>query len=268
VAYRVKDGLDPADAGDWGPVRTLAKDDPEAHDREPFARVDEGGDLELFWASTRDGGWSIQRADVTAASGDAGPAEPVTAPPWSQRAPVAIPDGDDLLLLLRSNRGVEYTSAAYGAMRTFDNRYAGATTLHVRDGAKLAQRQTYDDFLTYTYDAGATGPAGPERSEDDWYARDTLGLYLEPDTLDADEVAAGSERLRGVLGEFLPATDRAVLIDETQLHRDFVFDFTRPGAPGASTPIDRFRDRVSSVGGGVLPLDQDFDDLLEPVEEP
>ena len=210
VVYRVKSGLDPANAGDWSTVRELPKADPGDHHREPAARVVAGGNLELFWASTRDGGWSVWRAVISVATGVPGAAEPVTEPPYSQRAPLALRVAEDTLLIQRSNRSVSYTSEVYGAMRTVDGRYAGSTTAAPRDTAKIALRGAFEDFSTYTYDAGAGG----ERGEDDWYARDTLGVYLTPDTEDLAEIESGSNRLRGILGEFMPATDRAVLIDD------------------------------------------------------
>ena len=202
VAYRVKDGLDPANAGDWSAIRRLSRPDPDDHDREPAARVDAGGDLELFWASTRDGGWSIWRADLDAATGDPGAAEAVTGPPWSQRAPLPLAVGPDVLLLQRSNRSVEYTSEVYGGMRTLDGRYAGATTVAARDASKIALSGAFEDFQTYTYSAGETGR----------YAPGAVGVYLTPDTADPAAVAAVEARLERVLGEFMPATCRALLI--------------------------------------------------------
>ena len=74
--------------------------------------------------------------------------------------------------------------------------------------AAIALRGGSEDFATYTYD---TGPAAG-RGDDDWYARDTVGLFLEPDTTDPAAVRAGGERIRRLLPEFLPATDRAVLL--------------------------------------------------------
>ncbi len=237
VVYRVKNGLDPADAGDWSPILPLPKADPRDHDREPAARVAGSGDLELFWASTRDGGWSIWRAELSVTG--PGAAEPVTGAPYSQRAPLPLRLGQNVLLVQRSNRSVSYTSEVYGAMRTVDGRYAGSTTASPRDTAKIALRGAFEDFQTYTYDAGAGG----QRSEDDWYARDTLGVYLAPDTMDAAEIEGGSNRLRGILDEFMPATDRAVLIAEPGRHADQVYDYHRPGAAEPRLLLDDFTDQ-------------------------
>ena len=55
IAWRVKQGLDPTVA-DWSGVQVLPKGSPDVHDREPAPLPAAGGNLELFWASTRGGG--------------------------------------------------------------------------------------------------------------------------------------------------------------------------------------------------------------------
>ena len=50
------------------------------------------------------------------------------------------------------------------------------------------------------------------RSNDDRLARDTIGLYLTPDTIDPDQIRAAISQLNQVLQEFLPITTRAVFI--------------------------------------------------------
>ena len=112
------------------------------------------------------------------------------------------------LLVHRSNQSLDRASTVYGATRTLDHRYAGTTTVDTRATGKLALRGALEDFQTYTYDAGT----GETRTNDDRIARDTVGLYLTPDTTDPAEIAAVVARLDGVLPDFLPATGRAVFI--------------------------------------------------------
>ncbi|MCP4655036.1 MAG: hypothetical protein GY856_06410 [bacterium] len=207
VIYRVKQGLDAA-ASDWSPIRALPKADPGDHDREPAAAVDAAGNLEVFWSSNRGGGWSIRRRVLDAGTHAWGPAERLTDSPYSQRNPLPLAAGDGGLLIYRSNRSIAYGSEIHGATETIDGRYAGSTTVDAKNAAKIALRGDLGDFQTYTYDAGRGG----ERSPDDWYARDTLGLYLVPDTADVPTIENGRARLERVLGDFLPATARAVLI--------------------------------------------------------
>jgi phage tail-like protein len=224
IVFRFKGGTNPA-AADWGEVRPLPKPDAQAHDREPAARVTANGRIEVFWASDRGGGWAAWRAGLNPA-----PAPPtrsaaasLTPPPYARRDPLPVPVGDDVLLLYRSNESVRYQSAVYGATETTDFRYAGSMTAHVRDSAALALRGALDDFARYTFDT-RTG-------NDDWYRRDTVGVYLSPAVMDPDVVDRGVERLRRVLPEFMPATDRAVFVPRHDLHTELVYAYDQPGAP-------------------------------------
>jgi len=202
VVYRTKQGLDPT-AADWSAVRPLPRD-ASAHDRQPAPLLAAGGDLELFWSSTRAGGWRIFRATLDVGALTWGPAEQITAGPASARGPLAVDAGAGVLLAFRSNQSVAYASATYGATHTLDHRYAGTTTVDTRATDKLALRGSFEDIQTYVYDTG--------RTNQDRIARDTVGLYLTPDTSDPGEIAATVSRLDGVLSEFMPVTGRAVFI--------------------------------------------------------
>jgi hypothetical protein len=122
-----------------------------------------------------------------------------------------LADDDGLLLIYRANQSLTYQSQVYGATETIDFRYAGSTTAHSRNAAKLGLRQKFEDFQTYTYDTGQAG----QRTNEDWYGRDTIGLYLTPDTMDAGLINQGITRIERVLAEFMPITDRAVFITQT-----------------------------------------------------
>jgi hypothetical protein len=207
VAYRIKGGLDPA-AADWSAVHTLPKPVPENHDREPFPIIAADGNIELFWSSTRGGGWTLwhDALDIVSLKWDA--AQQLTNTPYTNRAPVAVDTGTGTLLAFRSNESLEYASAVYGATRTVDGRYSGSTTTDTRNAAKLVLRRKFEDFLSYTYDAGTNGM----RTNEDRIARDTIGVYLMPDTGDADQIDALVSRLANVLAEFMPVSGRVVFI--------------------------------------------------------
>ena len=49
-------------------------------------------------------------------------------------------------------------------------------------------------------------------TNDDRIARDTIGLFLTPDTADPAAINATVSRLANVLDEFMPNSDRAVFI--------------------------------------------------------
>lgn len=205
VAYRVKAGLDPEVADDWSEVRTLPKAAGEdEHDREPYALVQPDGDLEVFWSARRGDGWSVwRRALAHETHAWSAPELLPSSAGTSMRAPVAFRREETTVVVVRSSRGVRHRSAVFSGTETVDGRYAGTRTLHVRDAGLLALRGGFEDVGTYLYDTG--------RAPDDWYARDTVGVYVGADT-DEAEIA----RLGQMLEEFVPATDRAVLIRDAE----------------------------------------------------
>src|SRR5438093_2222639 len=86
-----------------------------------------------------------------------GTAEELTPSPYSERAPAAVSDGADALLIYRSSESLRYSSGVYGATETLDPRYAGATTVDTRNAARLGLRGKFDDFEAFVYDAGHDG---------------------------------------------------------------------------------------------------------------
>jgi hypothetical protein len=207
VMFRTKQGLDPA-TSDWSAVGMLPKAAPDNHDREPAPLIEAGGNIELFWSSTRSGGWTLWRATLDIGTLAFGAAQQLVNTPFSNRAPVAVDTGAGTLLVYRSNESLLHTSLVYGATQTLDGRYNGATTADTRNAAKIALVGKFEDFQTYTYDAGTNGV----RTNNDRIARDTIGLYLTPDTTDPAAIKATVSRLANALGEFMPSSDRAVFI--------------------------------------------------------
>jgi phage tail-like protein len=205
---RTKAALDPTIA-DWTAavsVGDTTAPTSDHDDREPFAFAGPAG-IELAFSSNRDGRfaiWTLPLAGAAALTGG------TTA---SERAPAAFVDGAETFLVFRSNRGVPYRSAVYAATETVDQRYAGGTTADTRNAAKLALRRSFDDFQTYSYDAGRNGV----RRNSDWYAHDTVGLYVAPTSASAAEVLAALRRLTQGLTRFMPATERAVFVPSADL---------------------------------------------------
>ena len=180
IDYRVKLGLD-VNADDWSSVTAVPKAAPGDHEREPAPLVNPAGDVELFTASTRDGGWRVLRRELTLPAATWGSAERIGDGTATDRAPLAFagPDGATSLV---------YRSAAAPALtqgaRVLDARYAGSTTVRVTDSAALARRGQFDDALTYTYQTGRA-PVGRRRvrvrTDADRAARDTIGVFLDAD---------------------------------------------------------------------------------------
>ena len=210
IVYRVKAGMNPS-ATDWSAIRFLPPGPAESQDREPAALVKTNGDVELFWSSTRNGSWSIWRATVNRTNHTWGTAEMLINSPYTQCDPLPIPIATGTMLIYHANESVTYTSTVYGATETVDHRYAGSTTIDVRNTAKHALRKKFGDFQTYTSDVDQD----EKRTNADRYARETVGLYVTPDTTDQAVIQRNQNLLRNALREFLPASVRTVFITES-----------------------------------------------------
>jgi hypothetical protein len=196
IVYRVKASLNPS-AADWSVVRALTPGPAESQDREPAALVKSNGAVELYWGSTRNGSWSLWRATVNRTNHTWGSAEMLINSPYTQCDPLPIPTAAATMLVYHANENVNYTSTVYGATETVDTRYAGSTTVDVRNTAKRALWGTFGDFQTFTSDIGQT--------DADHYAREAVGLYLK----------RNQNLLRNALREFLPAPVRTVFRTES-----------------------------------------------------
>jgi hypothetical protein len=140
-----------------------------------------------------------------------GTLEPITSGPYAQRDPLPVAFAFGPLLIYRSNESLLYASTVYGATETVDARYAGSTTVDTRNQAKIDLQGRFDDFQTYTYDMGQSG----QRTELDWYARDTVGLYVPPGDVEQASMLSSQQLFADVLRQFLPIQVRAVFIVES-----------------------------------------------------
>lgn len=210
LVYRTKNGVDPT-VGDWSAESALLDPPTRAHDREPAVAATADG-IEVYFSSTRLGGWSILSTRLNHAAHSWSAAEPVVSGPFTDRAPTVIGTEDATVLVYRSNRSLSYSSGL-GAGATLDTRYGGTTTVTASAAAKIALRGTYEDFQTYTYDTRRRYRRGNTAS-----ARDTIGIDLQvpPADADPDEIQADAARLAAVLPEYLPITTRALVLDATR----------------------------------------------------
>ncbi len=250
VAYRFKQSLDPAVA-DWSEV-LIFDEAGSHHDAEPAAAVNRAGDIELFFSSKRQGSWSIWHSTLLdVASNTWTDAQQITSEPYNQRDPLPLSIGEHSLLLYRSNQSLIYTSPVYGATDTLDFRYAGSTTVDTHNLARTALRGQYGDFQTYTYDTGQAG----QRTNDDWYARDTVGIYLTPSTEDPTLILRNQDILESVLRQFLPIQIRPVfIIAEPTVYREFVYTYDFPDEVPRyieENVFDQLRSPISELYSGL-----------------
>lgn len=216
---RIKNNLNPDNTG-WSGIISLSLAARDYHEREPAAIVRTDGDIDLYWSSTKYGSWSVCKRKLTVATHSPGPMSRVASSPYSHRDPLPLNVNGVKLLIYRSNESLTYRSKVYKATETVDFRYAGSTTVHTRDAGKIALRGKFEDFQTYTYDTGKTN--------DDWYSRNTIGLYLKTDTVDEGELNSRISRIDKVLAEFMPSTDRAVYIRTPHIHEERIYSYGQP----------------------------------------
>ncbi len=215
IAYRFTAGID-----GWSPIYTLPQEPADYDCREPAVVWNETeGTIELFWSSNRDGSWSIWHGTLDTTTHECGMAERITDNPYSQRDPLPISLSAGTLLVYRSNESLTYASAVYGATETFDARYAGCTTVDTRNLPKIALQGQYEDFQTYTYDTGQNGVP----TNQDWYARDTVGIYLASDIEDPTLIVRNQNLIENVLRQFLPIQVRTVFVIEPFGYQELVY---------------------------------------------
>ena len=194
---------------------------PSDYDRKESSPVFTGaGRVEVYFSSNRNDGWHVWFN--TLSPNPAADEKPVTSGQFTCRAPVGIVTTDGVRLWFRNNASQVYTSPSYPASQTTDARYAGSTTADTRNATKMGLRSNLQDVLRYTYDTGT--------DEDDWYARDTVGIYLTPDTDDDKLILRKQSTLANVVRRFLPIQVRAVFIIQ-QVYPEFVYTYALPNAP-------------------------------------
>lgn len=229
IAYRIKQDLDPK-TSNWSEIYILPKPEPDDNGRvpddcEPSALVKENGEIELFWSTNQNGSWSVWRIDITNTIVRES-AEQVTDNPYSQRNPLLISKSnvEDALLIFRSNESLHYTSEDYKATKTIDSRYAGCTAVDTGNIAKNNFRGKLEDFQTYTYDAGKDG----KRSNENWYCRDTIGVYLTPETEERKKINLSQYLIEDILRRFMPIQLRAVFIINPPVYKELVYNHGHP----------------------------------------
>ncbi len=205
---------------DWSAVFTVSKPTVDDQDREPALFLNAAGEMELYWSSNRNQSWSIWRGilrDTPVPTLDH--LEEITENPYSQRDPYPFLVDGIARLTYHSNEPLPYSSTIYGATETVDLRYAGTTSVDTKNLSKIAKRGTYADFQTYSYDTGPEGKPKPET----WYARDTIGIYLTPDTDDTSRISQNQRMIDNILREFLPIQIRAVFVIEPTIYKEHVY---------------------------------------------
>jgi hypothetical protein len=206
LAYLRKNSIDP-NLTDWDATyRPVHRDPGQYDDREPSAIVADGK-IDLFWSSNRSGNWSVWRNTLTPATDTWETTEQMTEGPYSQRDPLPLALNGKMTFIYRSNQTTTCTSRIYKATETTDFRYAGSTTVDMNNTSKNELYKQFEDFQTYIYDTG--------KDDDDCYARDRVGMYLQAGTGDPGLISRNQGIIRQLLIEIMPIQVKPVFNIET-----------------------------------------------------
>jgi hypothetical protein len=208
--------------------------------REAAATLSGPGNLDLYFSSNRVDGWHIWNRPVTIAAPQ-GADTAVISRQFTHRAaaPLTIVGGP-LRLFFRANESAIYTSAIYPKSTTVDARYVGSTTADTRNPTRLSLRGSFDDIGHYTYDT-PKATAGEEAKR--LYSRDTVGVFLGPDTSDQQLIVRNPTLLATALTRFLPIQVRAVLLTG-QVYTEYVYSYDQPGAALPEVITDQMTDTI------------------------
>ncbi len=235
------------EAGEWGPPFRVTT--AERRDEMPAAVVDGGGRIWLFWSA--DGGdRRTIRFQVLAGAVWSAPATAVenAGAPFRDESPAALVRGGEVWLFWHADRGTGWNvwaavhdGLAWGAPFALSlhpeadkdpavlevggdvhvvwrsqrraMRYR-SRTIDTADPAVLDGLGQFHDRAHYTYDTA--------RRNGDWYARDTVGLYLSPDTNDAERIAREVSRVRNFVEPFRPLPVRYVWMTDPPVNLELL----------------------------------------------
>ncbi|MEV0644204.1 phage tail protein [Phytomonospora sp. NPDC050363] len=219
-------------AGPWSAETALTTTPPAgtAGDREPAITTRPGLPPRVFFRSDRTGGADLWAIPI------GGTAAEVTAGAPGETWPAPVTVAGRQWLLHRSDRSVAHSHAGTG--RATDTgtlrRYAGSTSVVLRDLDRLRRLQAWDDLVSYTPHRPAGELTGRPLADNEVYTRGTVGLYLtQPVSGLLDEQMA--DRLRAVLRRFLPINVRAVVWLAPRADVEYVYT-------AAADLIDTFTD--------------------------
>jgi len=236
------------DAGTVGP-----------HDESPAAVI-WGKKIWLFWhAWDAQGQWQIRRKTFDGKKW--GQSFQVNDHPAADKEPVALVDSNGRLRVFwRSQRRGYFRIKGQSQGRGYPLQ---SCTVDTRNAEMLAhvnlKKEAFANRVHYTYDTRVhdTSPAGI--NTDAWCARDTVGVYLTPDTLDAELITRGQELVKGLIQRFLPLQTRIVFVIEPPivLEKVYTYDF----------PDDQPQTLIEEQYVDVLERDEQYDGPGEVYED-
>jgi hypothetical protein len=208
---------------DWTALSELSPVPADYDNKEPAALLTDTDKIDLYFSSNREDEWNLWSKPITPAS--QGADAQITTGQFTQRAAAVLKvSSQRTRLYFRANISQDYVSSVYTGIKTVDARYSGSTTVDLQNSAKMARRGDIQDLQRYTYDTG--------KEEMNWYARDTIGIFLTADTNDPEIIKRTKLLIEGGLKKFLPIQVRAVLIIQSNPGFHALFTWKAGPPPG------------------------------------
>jgi hypothetical protein len=112
-------------------------------------------------------------------------------------------------------------------------------TVDTQNTAKNELHGEFEDFQAYTYDTG--------RKDDNWYARDTVAMYLKAGTGDPGLINRNRGIVKQLLTEIMPIQVRPVFVIETvEEEKVYTYDFKEDKVQRVI--IEQFADSITTSG--------------------
>jgi phage tail-like protein len=225
--------------------------EPDFQRKEPTAILRDSNYIDLYFSSDRTGSWNIWQKTFEKTSTNWTNGESVTSGHFTKKSPAILQDVQgNPRLLFRTNESIDYPSKLYIGTTTIDSRYSGSTTIDVKNRERIGGHGMLEDILQYVYDTS--------RENEDWYARDTIGLYLTPDTEDQQLITKNRELVKGILDRFLPIHLRVVFIINPPVYPEKVYTYDFPEDENQRLINEQFFDsNITEIYPGVSEVYED-----------
>lgn len=220
-----------------------------AADVQPAALARADGSTRIFFSSDRSGGRALWECTLDAAlNPSAALALPTDESHRIAPVPVLLPGGS-LLLIHRCDASVapdqlpprlagaaaQATSLRVPEAATL-RRHAGGITPRLRDTARINHRHQWGDLMSYTPHRPVL-VGEPAITPAEFYTRGTVGLYVSRGRFGQPLTRDNAQRLKQLLGEFLPINLRAVIVLAPSLTIEVLYG---PGADVGESYLDKY----------------------------
>lgn len=233
IYYQTKPSTDFNDTT-WNPEVELSPipSGQKYENKDPAVKLDQQG-IRVFWSSNRTRNWNIWYKTFDKGLDDWTAETAATTGHFTKNGPAVLQNSTgDVWLIYRSNRSIAYSSEVYPSTISHDDRYTGSLAIDEFNRDRIGGHAKLEDILAYTYDTG--------KEITDWYARDTIGIYLTPDTEDQQLISRNQEVVKGILDRFLPIQTRVVFIIDPVAYKEHIYTYEAPTADS-----QRFIEEVS-----------------------